>query len=48
MTMHRNQLIGVSFTIIILEKVVVEFDTVSSRNKTRGVDYNDVQKLSGS
>ena len=41
-TMHRNQLVGVSFTIIILEKIVVEFDTVSSRITTRGVDYNHV------
>ena len=30
-TIHRNQPIGVSFTIIILEKTVFEFDTVSSR-----------------
>ena len=42
MTMHSNQLLEVSFITIILEKIVVEFDTVSSRITTRGVDYNHV------
>ena len=42
MTMHSNQLLEVSFITIILEKIVAEFDTVSSRITTRGVDYNHV------